>query len=686
MKPLISFMLTILILSVIGLAYINLTSLAITESQVMGVAQKSTVEQVIPLRGGGFDIDYVYSNSPATINSIWRFNDTVITNKINSSDWTNATVNLSQIDDYSNFTNDTTHLGGEVASFYRSPSPWSATDTTIYNDTVGISVGINTSEPNLMFHVEGGHINVTGASSNSSFTGDVTILGTLYGGTPVKIAGVNITDNLFSHMENTNSSLRFTLQNTNDSTNATAVISTKNDVGGSMSIGIGSSSFLLESTDYSNATALFSRSIGKMVFANFFNQPFIWLNNPSDDNDPANLIEVMRLTAAGYLGIGTSSPDVMLHITEDAKFESKLDIGVPGSGGGLDVGEGGSYTTDKDGTTIVQAFSYDASASSGSRFTEFTNLTASNTWLGDAGDRFYVGSTLNFWAVRFSITTGKTDELLQVLYYDGSSLINTTHMGILKDSATSSGQNVLNQTAEKEYITWDYLIKDGWSAADNILNTVPDGSSNMFWVAFEVPGSGFSTVPVVDEIKVRGTDFDIVSGASYPVFWGDARVIKHERIPLTIVKSPGGTTTTNIDIDSSHQETVFNFNGAGDNIAFVWILPEAIDTSSMISVDMDYAVNAADTYEINLTASKLFDGTAIGSGITPDFSSNVSIVAAAGDTFYTGQILTPNNISIQDMAPDDIISFEIERTDATNSIYPISVTIHYIAFSTGEHV
>lgn len=136
-------------------------------------------------------------------------------------------------------------------------------------------------------------------NGSSEFLGDINITGTVFGASPVKIAGINISDNSFSHTENTNASLRFSITNLNDGENATAIISAKNDVGAAMSIGIGSSNFKLGAINYNNVTALFSRSSGKMVFANFFKQAFVWLYNPSDDNDPDNLVELMRLDENG---------------------------------------------------------------------------------------------------------------------------------------------------------------------------------------------------------------------------------------------------------------------------------------------------------------------------------------------------------------------------------------------------
>ncbi len=381
------------------------------------------------------------------------------------------------------------------------------------------------------------------------------------------------------------------------------------------------------------------------------------------------------------VGIGTSNPNTVLHVTGDVKFETKLDVGVPGFAGGLDVGEGGSYTTDKDGNTIIQSFTYDASAASGSRFTELT-LDATNTLLGDTGDRFYLCSQKLFWAGRFEVSTAKGNEHLDFKYYDGNTLIGESMMGILKDSATSIGEEILMQTAEKEYFTWDHEIADNWTTADNVLDTIPDLTANSYCVALEV-GVTLATAPVVTEIKARGTDFDLVSGTSYPILWGNSRVENHERIQLTVARSPGGTGTTNIDIDSAHKQTVFNFNGVGDNLAFIWTLPEGLDTSNDIHVELDWTANAADTFDIDLSVSLLRNNTLIGNSIAPDFTQSTSLLADSANRIYTGYLIG-DDIEIHNMTSSDSVSFEIQRTDASNAMYPLSVIIHYVSFSIGE--
>ena len=374
----------------------------------------------------------------------------------------------------------------------------------------------------------------------------------------------------------------------------------------------------------------------------------------------------------------------------DLLIEKKLDVGIPGTISGLDVGEGGSYKNNSAGTTILRVHTYDASASSGSRFSEVTNLDTATTWLGDNGDRLCMGSPNLFWAARFNVTTAivytDTTELLQMSYWSGSALTNMDHMGISKDDADSVGEQILKQTTQKEYVTYDNAIKTDWATADNQTDKIPNTGTALYWVCFQVPAAGLATPPVIDEFRIRGTDFDVISGTGFPVFWGEARTEGHTDIPLAAEKSPGGTGTANIDIDTNHKQTVFNFNGAGDNVSFIWTLPTGIDTSSKISVEIGYSANAADTFTIDFSALRMPTGTAIGSGVSSSFTSTTDIVAAASATFYSGQSLTATKMSIQELNENDTISFEIQRTDTANQFYPMTITIHFVQWTTGEHV
>ncbi len=381
-----------------------------------------------------------------------------------------------------------------------------------------------------------------------------------------------------------------------------------------------------------------------------------------------------------------SSPATFL---SDVLIHGKLDIGIPGTGGGLDVGEGGSYKNDSTGTTVVKAFKYDASADTGLRFTEFADLDASNTWLGAVGDRFYIGSPHLWWAARFNVTTavvyGDAAEIIQAKYYNGSDMTACDHMGINKDDADSIGEQILKQTTQKEYASLQNGIDGDWVAADNITDKIPNTGTALFWVCFEVPATGFSTAPIVDEIRVRGTDLDVITNSGFLVFWGKARTEQHERINLVVARSPGGTGTADIPIDTNHNQIVFDFNGA-DEISFLWTLPQGIDLSSPIKLELGYISDAIDTYDLVVFALKLKNATLTGSGVSSSYTQTTSITSVAADTFYNGIDLTATKMSIQDLAANDTISFELSRTDTTNSIYPMVITIRYVSWTTGEHV
>jgi len=171
---------------------------------------------------------------------------------------------------------------------------------TYTNLTTNICVAaMRVTGENVSFDYTFRRINVTGTDDNSTFTGDLKVIGTIHGGSAVKVAGVNITGNVFSLTEDRNQSSRFTLTNLNNGSNASAVIEAINDMGSSMFFGIGSSNFELGDIGSPNITVLISRSRGDMIFGNAFKEAFIWYNNPQDDDDLNNLVEIMRLNNYG---------------------------------------------------------------------------------------------------------------------------------------------------------------------------------------------------------------------------------------------------------------------------------------------------------------------------------------------------------------------------------------------------
>jgi hypothetical protein len=70
-------------------------------------------------------------------------------------------------------------------------NPWSQGADTLYNDSASIKVGIGTASPTHTLNVVG----ESNFTQNATFEQDLKITGTLYGGSPLKIAGdINLTD------------------------------------------------------------------------------------------------------------------------------------------------------------------------------------------------------------------------------------------------------------------------------------------------------------------------------------------------------------------------------------------------------------------------------------------------------------------------------------------------------------
>jgi len=57
---------------------------------------------------------------------------------------------------------------------------------------------------------------------------------------------------------------------------------------------------------------------------------------------------------------------------------------------------------------------------------------------------------------------------------------------------------------------------------------------------------------------------------------------------------------------------------------------------------------------------------------------------SAANTFYVEEPLTPEGISIENISASDVMSFELERTDASNAMFPFSLTIHYLKWCAGN--
>lgn len=368
-----------------------------------------------------------------------------------------------------------------------------------------------------------------------------------------------------------------------------------------------------------------------------------------------------------------------------------LHCGYPGERRAFSAGEGQPYQEDLAGTTVVKAFTYDASAASGARFSAALNLNAQNTWLGAAGDRFYVGSPYKFWLVQFLVGVAKTSETLLAYYWNGANLVPFTYMGILTQSKTSLANVILEQIVEKENIVFAHWIDADWTTADNVLDKIPNTGTPLYWVCFQIPAGGLATPPRVDGIKVRGSVFTTDRYVGMPVLWGYGRYLDNANVSIDIVKSPAGTPTATISTTATSRQVVYNLRtGMNDDVSIRWKIPHGIDTSCGVWFELDFmATGAINPAVIRLDLKKWKNGTVISNVVASDHNGNTNIVIGApqANTLIQGQALVTAHFDISDLKADDIISINIQRTDGNgNSVYPFELHMEFVRWALGDHV
>ncbi len=169
-------------------------------------------------------------------------------------------------------------------------------------DSAG-DVGIGTSSPNQLLHIEGGVFNSTGLVGNNTIMGDLTVLGTTFGGSPFKIAG----GATISHAEN-EPGLQLVVSNGQSGGSAGSIIGIENDVGEFALIGVASSipantagvNLLSMQAAESNFFAIFNNASGPMVFSNGNPESFVFRYTNTSDASFA-MTTLMNLTPDGDL-------------------------------------------------------------------------------------------------------------------------------------------------------------------------------------------------------------------------------------------------------------------------------------------------------------------------------------------------------------------------------------------------
>lgn len=392
-------------------------------------------------------------------------------------------------------------------------------------------------------------------------------------------------------------------------------------------------------------------------------------------------------TATSLLNTGDTTQGKQT-LRADMLITKKLDVGQPSVPGGLDVGEGGSYQIASDGTPI-RVFTYDASAASGSRFTEVVSIVGNEalalTLLSDIGDRLYVGCADPYWAPRVVVSTAGSAEGWAGKYWNGAALADVDFMAVEKENAARLGEAFMEAT-DTEYATFDRDLTTLWAAADDQLDEVPSTGVALFWTCFQAVAT-HATAPVLEEIKIRGSDVDFVSGVVHQVYWGTARAVIQDTIPAANLKKQGAGAPTLVDVPVAvgivTEGQRFSQN---DTLPLSWVVPKECDTSCEVRIGVTYTSSATSTITLALAHRTVTSGAAISSGTAVDGTITRTITPTGTDVMDEDTKLTAalDRLSLQTASPGERIYFDIKRTDGNAGTFDlVDLTIEYVSWQRG---
>lgn len=337
----------------------------------------------------------------------------------------------------------------------------------------------------------------------------------------------------------------------------------------------------------------------------------------------------------------------------------------------------------------LKVFKYDASATSGSKFTEITDLNTSLQTSGDANDRLYFSGQQGVltWAIKTLCETAKTSpEKYIVKYWSATAgdLIEVDWMSMNDTCIRQNGKNLWEITND-QYITLSEKIFGDWIGRDNILDKIPNTGESRYWFVLENPIGGIATPPKINRIMFRSNGVSKLN-CNWDVFWGIARVIISHKIPAINFWDGGIPNTATLNITSTAIQTVYKLrNALGDAIHGPYSFPFGIDTSTPIEIALSYsastAINTADI-QIDLYTASHTDGN-IGTGQTSDriITRNITIPSAG----KVGSVVLIDDYSIDDFLEADIMFIQITRTDNNGGdFYPLEFCINYNIFKVGR--
>ena len=363
----------------------------------------------------------------------------------------------------------------------------------------------------------------------------------------------------------------------------------------------------------------------------------------SGDQISPNSVSVLGDTTLSGLFIAPS--------TDDAPPSSTL-VGLTAAGrvsdaGSLAAGQGIATAEE------LQAFQFDDSAGSGSKFTDVTTAarSISGSTFGfpaatQVTDAILVGAprTHGGWLCLLD-TAMSADGVLTWEFWNGAAWVEmppggTRGSGISVRGDFGGGMDYRANSAwevlETQHVYFNNEIISTWAADDNVLDEVPNTGTALFWVRVR-PSSLPTTFPVLDQIRVIYSS--TVSSISGLILHGQSRVRKTQSISLNLFE-PSGNNPAALDIAfSANGIAGFSFNSyndaALDRAGILVPIDLAFDLSSPIDLTLHWNPSNANlgNIEVRFTYGVVADGDVVGTGALPGPLSEVTelvLVAAPG--------------------------------------------------------
>ncbi len=308
-----------------------------------------------------------------------------------------------------------------------------------------------------------------------------------------------------------------------------------------------------------------------------------------------NNIYRMHLSAAGFIGLGTTTPAGRLHSVTD-NDDNANDYYFQDNGTTISQG---FYLRKARGTIVIPSDLQNGDIIGRFRFSPRYNNSVINI-SGSGVDAFYTGTgTSTSSDLRFFSSASQQ----MVVHQNGYVGIGTSTFGatnqekLLVDAGTTSSYNVISGKGEID----NYLqlnIKNGnagTTASSDIVATADNGTESVNYIDMGINSSGYNNavLPLLDGINTTylyglGNDMKIGNGAAYDLgFFTNAYALTNERIRITASGNIGIGIATPADklsvagILSPSADNTYTIGKNGARWSEVWSANGTIQTSDL---------------------------------------------------------------------------------------------------------